>query len=90
MYYVYILFSLKDKKLYTGFSKNLEKRIIQHKNGSVKSTTNRRPLILIYYEVYLQKIDAEKREKYLKGGNGRASIKIQLKNQLSKLNYKYL
>lgn len=40
--------------------------------------------------MYLQKDDAERREKYLKGGNGRANLKIKLKNILTKLNYKYL
>ena len=90
MYYIYILLSLKDQKLYVGFTKNLNKRLKQHKEGSVKSTKNRRPIILIYYEVYSQKIDAMRREKYLKGGNGRATLKIQLKNILTKLNYKYL
>jgi len=90
MYYVYVLFSLKDRKFYIGFTRNLKVRITQHKNGYVKSTRNRRSLILIYYEVYIQKADAKKREKYLKGGNGRASLKIQLKSILTKLNYGYL
>ena len=90
MYYVYVLFSLKDRKFYSGFTRNLKVRITQHKNGYVKSTRNRRSLILIYYEVYIQKADAKKREKYLKGGNGRASLKIQLKSILTKLNYGYL
>jgi len=90
MYYVYVLFSLKDRKFYIGFTRNLKVRITQHKNGYVKSTRNRKSLILIYYEVYIQKADAEKREKYLKGGNGRSSLKIQLRDCLTKLRYKHL
>ncbi|MFA7662558.1 MAG: GIY-YIG nuclease family protein [Patescibacteria group bacterium] len=90
MYYVYVLFSLKDRKLYVGSTQNLVRRIKQHKNGEVKSTTNRRPLSLIHYEAYLQKTDAERREKYFKGGNGRADLKIQLKDCLTILKYKYL
>lgn len=51
MYYVYILFSQKDKKLYIGVSGNLKKRLSDHKSGHNISTKNRRPLELIYYEV---------------------------------------
>ena len=90
MYYVYILFSLKDKKLYTGYTSNIKQRYQQHKNGEATSTKNRRPLNLIYYEVYSEKQDAKQREKYLKGGNGRGQLKIQLQNCLKKLGYKYL
>ena len=37
-YCVYILRSLKDGKLYIGFSANLKKRIKDHFNGRSKST----------------------------------------------------
>jgi putative endonuclease len=90
MYYVYVLFSLKDRKLYVGLSNNLIRRLRQHKYGEVKSTRNRRPLILVHYETFNLKIDAERTEKYLKGGNGRANLKIKLKYHLSKLRYKHI
>ena len=53
MYYTYVLLSKKDDKLYTGYTKDLKLRFKQHNNGQVKSTKNRRPLILIYYEQVL-------------------------------------
>ncbi len=90
MYYVYILFSEKDKQLYTGFSPDLKSRLKAHINGFVKATKYRRPLKLVYYESYVNKLDARRREKYLKGGNGRGELKIQLKEILKKLDYKYL
>ena len=90
MYYVYILFSEKDKELYTGFSPDLKSRFKAHTNGFVKATKYRRPLKLIYYEAYESELDARRREKYLKGGNGRGELKIQLKEILKKLDYKYL
>ena len=89
-YYVYILFSYKDRKLYTGYTNNLNRRIRQHLEGKVIATQNRTPLKIIYCEFYLLKSDAKRREKYLKGGNGRFDLKIQLKDILSKLGYKYL
>lgn len=90
MYYVYILFSFKDRQLYTGFTDNLKSRFKAHINGYVKATKNRRPLKLIYYEAYSKEIDARRREKYLKGGNGRGELKIQLKEILCELTYKNL
>ncbi|MBU1472632.1 GIY-YIG nuclease family protein [Patescibacteria group bacterium] len=90
MYYVYILFSAKDKQLYTGYSDNLRSRFKAHTEGYVKTTKHRRPLKLIYYEAYNLESDARRREKYLKGGNGRGELKIQLKDIFTKLDYKYL
>ena len=48
MYYVYVLQSEKDRKIYVGFTKNLEERLKLHNNGKVKSTKNRLPLKLVY------------------------------------------
>lgn len=79
MFYVYILQSLKDDKLYTGFTDNLRKRILKHNLGKVFSTKSRRPLKLIYLEICLSKKDAQQREKYLKTGVGKIFIKQRLK-----------
>ena len=93
MYYVYILFSEKDKQLYTGFTGDLRSRIKAHLGGFVKATQNRKPLKLIYYESYDQESDARKREKYLKGGKGgkgRGELKVQLSGTFLKCGYKNL
>ena len=90
MYYVYILFSEKDKLLYTGFTDDLRSRFKAHVGGFVKSTQNRLPLKLIYYESYIEVSDARRREKYLKGGNGRGELKKQLRSILEKLEYRAL
>jgi putative endonuclease len=79
-YYVYVLLSEKDKKLYTGYSNNLKRRIELHNNGKVDSTKNRRPLKLIYFEGCLNQQDATRREKYLKSGNGKIFLKNRLKH----------
>lgn len=78
MYYVYILKSQADGKMYTGRSDDLRKRFKEHNEGLVVSTKNRRPLKLIYYEAYLIKQDAIDRELFLKSGRGREVIKKQL------------
>ena len=90
MFYVYVLISLKDHKLYTGYTGDLEKRIQEHFSGRSIATKDRRPFKLIYFEAYLEECEAKKRERYLKGGNGRANLKIQLSVTLKKYGYKYL
>lgn len=81
MFYVYILKSKLDNKQYTGFTGNLKKRLSEHNSGGVESTKNRRPLELIYYEAYIEKENALKREKFLKTTKG----KLQLKKQVNPL-----
>ncbi len=83
MYYTYVLQSLKDSKFYTGYTKNLKLRFEQHQNGLVKSTLNRIPLKLIYYEACLNQFDATHREKYLKTTYGKRFIKNRLKSYLT-------
>lgn len=79
MFYVYVLQSEKDKKFYTGFTKNLENRIFEHNQGRNYSTKDRVPLRLVYYEWCLSQSDATAREKYLKSGMGKRYIKNRIK-----------
>ena len=90
MYYVYVLFSFKDRKLYIGFTANLKKRVSLHLLGEVESTKLRLPLQLIYYEAYLDKQDAKGREKFLKGGSGHKFLKKQLRHLWQKLEFNYV
>lgn len=83
MFYVYILISVKDKKFYTGYTKNLKLRFERHKRGLVNSTKDRRPVKLIYYEACLNQQDATHREKYLKTFYGKMFIKQRLKSYLT-------
>jgi putative endonuclease len=82
-YYVYILKSGKDKKLYTGYTNNLKLRFEQHQKGKVESTKDRRPLKLIYYEACLNQQDATHREKYLKTYHGKTFLRKRLKSYLT-------
>jgi len=83
MHYTYVLYSEKDRKFYTGYTKNLKLRFEQHRKGLVESTKNRRPLTLIYYEACLNQSDATHREKYLKTYLGKMFIKNRLKSYLT-------
>ncbi len=68
MFYVYILQSLKDRRLYIGSTSNLKERIKNRNLGLNTSTKYRRPLKLIYYEAFLKRKDALEREKFYKSG----------------------
>ncbi|MFH1549095.1 MAG: GIY-YIG nuclease family protein [Planctomycetota bacterium] len=69
-WHVYILRSLKDGMLYTGYTRNVEKRLDRHNRGLTKSTRCRRPFELVYVERYPTKSAAIKREIYLKSLEG--------------------
>lgn len=65
-YYVYILYSLKDKKFYTGKTTDIFERLRRHNEGRVLSTKNRRPFVLVHCEVYKEGSEAFLRKKELK------------------------
>lgn len=66
MFYMYILRSLKDNKLYIGSTNDLKRRFKEHNAGLVTSTKYRKPLKLVYYESYASEDDARHREHNLK------------------------
>jgi len=83
MYYVYVLQSRKDSRLYTGYTNNLRRRLAEHSGGGGKSTKSRLPLQLLYYEAYMSQDDAKARELKLKSSQGaRAALKRRLPHSL--------
>ncbi|HBR79709.1 MAG TPA: hypothetical protein DEA46_04755 [Candidatus Moranbacteria bacterium] len=90
-YYVYILQSLKNNSLYIGYSSDLKKRLIEHNSGLSQATKPFIPYKLIFYEAFLNRIDAKNREVYLKSGYGRKTIEKLLKRYLINLQkFEYL
>ena len=81
-FYIYILFSEKDKRFYTGFTTDLKDRIARHNRGEVKSTAFRRPLKLIHYEYFINEKDAKSREIFLKSGFGKNQLKKAIQRTL--------
>ena len=66
MNYTYIV-KCKDGSLYTGWTNDLEKRIIAHNEGTgAKYTKSRRPVTLVYYETFETKEEAMSREYAIK------------------------
>ncbi len=81
-YFVYVLKFEKDKKFYTGYTKNLKLRLEQHQKRVVDSTKNRGEFKLIYFEGCMNQQDATHREKYLKTYLGKMFLKNRLKSYL--------
>jgi putative endonuclease len=75
MYYVYVIKSLGRSYRYVGITDNTERRISQHQAGREKTTRPYRPFKVLFTEVYPYRIEARKREKYLKSGIGKEWIK---------------
>lgn len=66
MNYTYML-KCKDGSLYTGWTNNLEKRVADHNAGrGAKYTKTRRPVELVYYEEFVTREEAMKREYAIK------------------------
>ena len=75
--YVYILASKKNGTLYVGVSRNLPKRVYEHRNDLVEGFTQQYKVHnLVYYEIFEDIKEAIKREKQLK--NWKRAWKIKL------------
>ena len=82
MYYVYVLFSKSDQKFYIGYTNNLKRRLKEHSLGKTRSTIQRKNLQPLFYEAFVAKLDAQRRERYFKTTKGRASLRQILRESL--------
>ena len=75
MFTVYVLYSEKFDKHYTGFTSNFEQRLLSHNVLGKKGWTSKyRPWKVILTEEYESKAEAMCRERWLKTGAGRDFI----------------
>lgn len=66
-----------DNTLYTGWTVDLYKRILKHNRGKAsKYTRGRLPVKLVYFEVFNNKIDAQKREYAIKQLNKKQKLEL--------------
>lgn len=82
MYYVYFL-KLANGNIYKGFTGSLKRRLLEHKNGKVRSTRNYQPFVLVGYEAYFLKSDAQRRERFLKTTEGRRLLRQQYRDVIN-------
>ena len=72
---VYILYSVRFPKHYTGFTSNLEQRLLSHNKLGKDWTAKYRPWQRIFTKEFETKKEATEYEKWLKTGVGRDFIK---------------
>jgi len=66
-YWIYIL-KCSDGSYYTGSTSDIEKRISEHQQGTIKGyTNNRRPVKLIFSDYFGDVYDAISAERQIKG-----------------------
>lgn len=75
MYCVYAIKSIKSNYIYVGISDNFDRRINQHNKGYNRTTKPYIPFKTILIEELSSRVEARKREKFLKSGCGKEFIK---------------
>jgi len=69
-FYVYIITTRRNTVLYTGVTRDLRKRVFQHRNGSIAGFSKRYSVgKLVFYEVFRDSYNAITREKQIKAGS---------------------
>ncbi|MGD9074807.1 MAG: GIY-YIG nuclease family protein [Desulfobacteraceae bacterium] len=81
-YFVYIMTNRNNTTLYTGITKDLKRRVYEHKEKMVGGFTKEYNINkLVYYEMFDDPENAILREKQIKGGSRQK--KIDLINSLN-------
>jgi putative endonuclease len=75
MLFIYVLRSLKNGRLYTGSTSDIQKRFAEHNAGVNKATRFTRPFELLHTESFATRAEAVQRERFLKTGLGRQELK---------------
>ena len=82
MFNVYVLYSSDYKKIYIGFTSDMEARISAHNHPKNNGWTKKfQPWIVVHKEQFEVKADAMKREKQLKSAKGREFIHNIISNK---------
>jgi putative endonuclease len=66
MFFVYILQSERDGRLYIGQTNNITERLWRHNSGQVIATKFHRPWKIIYQKIFQSRAEAMRYERYLK------------------------
>ncbi len=78
MWYVYILTSKRDGRLYVGSTNDLKRRLEEHRQGQCEPTKSQRPLELEAYVAVKEESVAQNLENYFKTGSGMATLRKRI------------
>ncbi len=76
---MYVLRSLRNRRLYTGSTNDLQRRLAEHARGKSAYSRHAGPFELIHTEEYPTGLAARRRERFLKSGQGREELERLLK-----------
>jgi putative endonuclease len=79
MYYLYLLLNEAKTRTYVGVTEDLNKRLVKHNAGRIKSSSPYRPYKIIYTESYETLTEDRRKEKFYKSITGRRKLKEILK-----------
>jgi putative endonuclease len=74
VWFVYVLRSLRNGRLYTGSTNDLKRRLREHQRGKNPYTRHAGPFTLAHTEQFETRLEARQRERALKSGQGRAFL----------------
>ena len=82
-WFLYIV-ECKDQSLYTGITTDLVRRVNEHNLGvGAKSLRGKRPVKLVYSEIYDTRSDAHKRENTIKSWKREYKLRLISQNKSS-------
>lgn len=82
MFYVYVLMSRANQRLYVGRTSDLRARLGEHLKGKTWTMARMSDLVLVFYEAFKAKSDAIRRERYLKTSKGKSSLRQVIRDSL--------
>ncbi|RYF10030.1 MAG: GIY-YIG nuclease family protein [Oxalobacteraceae bacterium] len=85
MFYVYAIQSQKDSRIYVGMTSDVVRRLNEHNSGKNRSTAFYKPWQLVYTEQALTRLEARKREIWLKSGVGKEYLKNWLRSSTDRI-----
>lgn len=74
MYYLYILYSVKRGRFYTGHCEDVGDRFVRHNKGRSKATKSGVPWVLVYSQAFETRSEAIHREREIKSMKSRKYI----------------
>ena len=73
---VYVLQSVRNSRLYVGYTeRSAEERLLEHNASKTPSIKRMTPFVLVYSEEVSTLILARQRERFFKTGHGRRTLK---------------
>ncbi len=75
MFFVYAIKSSIRNYIYVGLTNDFDRRFNEHNSGQNMTTKAYRPFELVVLEKFSTRIEARKREKFLKTGSGKEFLK---------------